>query len=70
MEEVEKPLMSDDQVQVKVFTISANPADWHIIRGKPFFARQFLLGLTDRSASHNKSMCAIGEGSYILNISL
>jgi NADPH:quinone reductase-like Zn-dependent oxidoreductase len=44
LEEVEKPPMSDDQVQVKVFANSANPADWHIIRGKPFFAR-FTFGL-------------------------
>lgn len=44
LNEVEKPLLNDDQVRLKVFANSANPADWHIIRGKPFFAR-FTFGL-------------------------
>jgi len=39
LEEVEKPYLGDDQVLVKVMANSANPADWHILRGKPFFAR-------------------------------
>lgn len=44
LEEVEKPSLSDDRIIVKVYANSANPADWHIIRGKPFFAR-FSTGL-------------------------
>ncbi|MBL7746759.1 MAG: NAD(P)-dependent alcohol dehydrogenase, partial [Chitinophagaceae bacterium] len=44
LEEVEKPLIKDDHILVKVMANSANPADWHIIRGKPFFAR-FSFGL-------------------------
>ncbi len=44
LEEVEKPLVKDGQVLVKVVANSANPADWHILRGKPFFAR-FSFGL-------------------------
>ena len=44
LEEVEKPVLKDDYVLVKVLANSANPADWHIIRGKPFFAR-FTFGL-------------------------
>ncbi len=44
LEEVEKPSLGDDQILVKVVANSANPADWHIIRGKPFFAR-FTFGL-------------------------
>ena len=44
LEEVEKPSLGDDQILVKVIANSANPADWHIIRGKPFFAR-FTFGL-------------------------
>ncbi len=44
LEEVEKPQPTDDQVLVKVLANSANPADWHILRGKPFFAR-FSFGL-------------------------
>lgn len=39
LEEVEKPVAQSGQVLVKVVANSANPADWHIIRGKPFFAR-------------------------------
>ncbi len=44
LEEVEKPALKDDCILVKVMANSANPADWHIIRGKPFFAR-FSFGL-------------------------
>lgn len=44
LEEVEKPILKDGQILVKVAANSANPADWHIIRGKPFFAR-FSFGL-------------------------
>lgn len=44
LEEVEKPVVKDDHILVKVIANSVNPADWHIIRGKPFFAR-FTFGL-------------------------
>ena len=44
LEEVEKPTLKDNQVLIKVMANSANPADWHIIRGKPFFSR-FVFGL-------------------------
>ncbi len=44
MEEVERPSLKDDHILVKVIANSANPADWHILRGKPFFAR-FSFGL-------------------------
>ena len=44
LEKVEKPALKDNCILVKVFANSANPADWHIIRGKPFFAR-FSFGL-------------------------
>lgn len=37
LEEVEKPSLKDDHILVKVVANSANPADWHILRGKPFF---------------------------------
>jgi len=43
-EEVEKPTVLKDQVLIKVMANSANPADWHILRGAPFFAR-FTFGL-------------------------
>ncbi len=38
-EEVEKPSLKDGHILIKVMANSANPADWHILRGKPFFAR-------------------------------
>lgn len=44
LEKVEKPMLKDDHILVKVIANSANPADWHILRGKPFFAR-FSAGL-------------------------
>lgn len=42
--EVEKPKLKMGHILVKVEANSANPADWHILRGKPFFAR-FSTGL-------------------------
>lgn len=44
LEEVEKPSLKDDHILVHVMANSANPADWHILRGIPFFAR-FSFGL-------------------------
>ena len=38
-EEVEKPPLKPDHLLVKVIANSANPADWHILRGEPYFAR-------------------------------
>ena len=39
LEEVEKPSVKDEHILVKVVANSANPADWHILRGKPVLAR-------------------------------
>lgn len=45
LEEVTRPSNpSDEEVIVKVIANSVNPADWHLLRGKPFFAR-FTVGL-------------------------
>lgn len=44
LEEVEKPSLKENHILVKVLANSVNPADWHILRGKPFFAR-FAFGL-------------------------
>ena len=44
LEEVDKPVVKEGQLLVKVFANSINPADWHILRGEPFFAR-FVFGL-------------------------
>ncbi len=45
LKEVEKPVPKDNEVLVNVFAASANPADWHMIRGEPKFAR-LSFGLT------------------------
>jgi len=39
LKEVEKPVPKDNEVLVKIIAASANPADWHMIRGEPVFAR-------------------------------
>jgi NADPH:quinone reductase-like Zn-dependent oxidoreductase len=37
--EVEKPLPKENQVLVQVYASSANPLDWHEMRGAPFLVR-------------------------------
>lgn len=39
LEEVGMPILKDTHILVKILANSANPANWHILRGKPFFAR-------------------------------
>ncbi|MDX2249716.1 MAG: zinc-binding dehydrogenase [Bacteroidia bacterium] len=39
LEEVARPTLKEGHILVKIKANSANPADWHIIRGKPLFAR-------------------------------
>lgn len=44
LEVVDKPVVKEEHILVKIIANSVNPADWHILRGKPFFAR-FTFGL-------------------------
>ncbi len=37
--EVERPTPKDDEVLLRVHATSVNPADWHLLRGKPYIAR-------------------------------
>ncbi len=39
LKDVEKPTPNAHEVLVKVYTASANPLDWHRMRGEPFLAR-------------------------------
>jgi NADPH:quinone reductase-like Zn-dependent oxidoreductase len=38
-EDIEVPVPGDDDVVVRVHATSANPADWHLVRGEPYLAR-------------------------------
>src|SRR5512137_1168347 len=37
--DLEKPTPKDNEVLVKIHAASANPLDWHRMRGAPFLAR-------------------------------
>ncbi|MBK7811126.1 MAG: NAD(P)-dependent alcohol dehydrogenase [Saprospiraceae bacterium] len=39
LEEVAKPTLKEGHILVKIKANSANPADWHLIRGEPIIAR-------------------------------
>jgi NADPH:quinone reductase-like Zn-dependent oxidoreductase len=39
LNEIEKPTPKGDEVLIKIQAASANPADWHMLRGEPFLAR-------------------------------
>jgi NADPH:quinone reductase-like Zn-dependent oxidoreductase len=39
LQEIEKPVINDDSVLVRVRAASVNPLDWHFVRGLPYFVR-------------------------------
>ena len=39
LEEVEKPILKDNEVLVKVYAASVNAYDWHLLRADPFLVR-------------------------------
>jgi len=49
--EVERPTPKDNQVLVRVQAASANPLDWHLMRGEPFIARLVGTGLLKPKSS-------------------
>jgi len=49
--EVERPTPKDNQVLVRVQAASANPLDWHLMRGEPFIARLMGTGLLKPKSS-------------------
>ena len=44
LEEVDKPVVKDDEVLIRVQAASVNPLDWHFLRGTPRFGR-LVMGL-------------------------
>ena len=45
LEEIEKPVPTDNQVLIRVRAASVNPLDWHFMRGSPYVGR-ISMGLT------------------------
>ncbi len=45
LEEVAKPVPSDDQILIKIKAASVNPLDWHYMEGTPYLARLLGFGL-------------------------
>lgn len=45
LQEIEKPVLADDQVLVKVRAASVNPLDWHYMEGTPYIVRLLDFGL-------------------------
>lgn len=43
--EIRKPVPSDDQILIQVRAASINPLEWHFVRGTPYIARLFGMGL-------------------------
>ncbi len=39
LQELDKPVVKDDEVLVRVRAASVNPFDWHIMRGAPYIGR-------------------------------
>ena len=39
LREIEKPVVADDELLVRVHAASVNPVDWHTMTGKPFLVR-------------------------------
>lgn len=44
MEEIEKPVPSDNQLLIKVRGVSVNPLDWHFMEGTPYIGRPLAFG--------------------------
>jgi NADPH:quinone reductase-like Zn-dependent oxidoreductase len=45
LEDVDQPLVQDNEVLVRVYAASVNAGDWHLMRGTPFFSRLLFGGL-------------------------
>ena len=45
LQEINKPVVKDDEVLLRVHATSVNPVDWHFMRGSPFIMRMMGIGL-------------------------
>lgn len=45
LEDVDQPILQDNEVLVRVYAASVNAGDWHLMRGTPFFSRLLFGGL-------------------------
>src|SRR6266581_3205634 len=45
LENIEKPVPTDDQLLVRVRAVSVNPYDWHFVEGTPYIMRAMGVGL-------------------------
>ena len=45
LREIDKPIVREDEILVKVRAAGVNPQDWHCMRGEPLLARLFVGGL-------------------------
>lgn len=45
LEEIDKPVIADDEVLVRVHATSVHPGDWHTMRGEPYLVRLMGFGL-------------------------
>jgi NADPH:quinone reductase-like Zn-dependent oxidoreductase len=69
LEEVELPTLKEDHLFVEVYANAANPADWHLLRGKPFFAR-FTSGLfkpKEKIPGADFAGVVVAKGSSVAN---
>jgi NADPH:quinone reductase-like Zn-dependent oxidoreductase len=48
LEEVDKPMVGDDEVLIRVRAASVNPYEWHFMRGEPYLAR-LSMGLSPKT---------------------
>jgi NADPH:quinone reductase-like Zn-dependent oxidoreductase len=45
LQDIDQPVVGDDEVLVRARAASVNPADWHLMRGSPYFVRLAGYGL-------------------------
>jgi len=73
LEEVDQPPLEPERVLVRVRAASVNPADWHTMRGSPFFARAMFGGLRrpkERKRGFDFAGVAEQVGSAVTDISV